>query len=164
MGNAEDLPGYRYRGARAMVILHERQMRKFFDTWGIAKSSGVALPQTDDPSYRSFDALLGHVLYWAREYMIWICEVLELTRPEIPPVPDVDELTEKAESYLAHLLTQWRAPLSAVAEERFYKPEYVAPWKTKYCIDAMLEHAVMHPIRHRFQLMELMKCGSNDPA
>jgi hypothetical protein len=25
------------------------------------------------------------------------------------------------------------------------------------CIDAMLEHAVMHPIRHAFQLEELMR-------
>jgi len=43
-----------------------------------------------------------------------------------------------------------------VAEEKFYQPEYLAPWKTKYCIDSMLEHAVMHPIRHHFQLKELM--------
>ncbi len=42
--------------------------------------------------------------------------------------------------------------MADVPVERFYKPEYEAPWKIRYCIDAMLEHAVMHPIRHRFQL------------
>lgn len=122
------------------------------------------MPQTDDPSYRSFDALLRHVLGWAREYMVWMCEKLELPDPEILPVPEVDDVAEKAESYLDHLLARWRLPLSAVAEERFYRPEYIAPWKTRYCIDAMLEHAVMHPIRHRFQLMELMQSGSNSRA
>lgn len=35
-------------------------------------------------------------------------------------------------------------------------PEYPSRWKTLYCVDAMLEHAVMHPIRHAFQLEELM--------
>ena len=29
--------------------------------------------------------------------------------------------------------------------------------RSRYCIDAMLEHAVMHPIRHAFQLDELIK-------
>jgi hypothetical protein len=30
-------------------------------------------------------------------------------------------------------------------------------WRTRYCVDSMLEHAVIHPIRHAFQLNELMK-------
>jgi hypothetical protein len=127
MGNTEDLSQYRYRGARASVILHEQQIREFVDTWKIAKSSGAPLPETDDPSYQSFDTLLRHVLKWAREYMVWMCEKLELQDPEILPVPEVNEVAEKAEAYLDHLLAQWRAPLSAVAEERFYKPEYIAP-------------------------------------
>jgi uncharacterized damage-inducible protein DinB len=142
-----------------MVILHERHMREFFDTWQVAKSSGLALPKTDDPTYESLDTLARHVLHWAREYMIWICNMLELPGPEIPPTPDVDEVAEKTESYLEGLLAQWRSPLSAVAEDRFYRPQYIAPWKSKYCIDAMLEHAVMHPMRHRFQLLELMREG-----
>ena len=36
-------------------------------------------------------------------------------------------------------------------------PEYPSQWKTRYCIDSMLEHAVMHPVRHAFQLDELLK-------
>ena len=156
MGTVEALAGYRYRGARASVILHGRHMRKFFDTWQIVKNSGVSLPETDDPNYQSYDALLRHVLHWAREYMMWMCEKLELPPPEIPPPPGVDEVAEKGESYLELLLAQWQSPLSDVPSARFYRPEYAAPWKTKYSIDAMLEHAVMHPIRHRFQLMEVM--------
>jgi hypothetical protein len=35
-------------------------------------------------------------------------------------------------------------------------------WNVHYCIDAMLEHAVMHPIRHTFQLQELLaKAGAS---
>lgn len=145
---------YRYRGARASVMLHEQHMREFLDTWKLAKAKELALPETDDPNYASLDTLLKHVLWWARRYMIWMCERLSLPDPQIPPVPDE---AAKADRYLEELLRRWKAPLADIPEERFYKPEYEAPWKVKYCIDAMLEHAVMHPIRHRFQLLELME-------
>jgi hypothetical protein len=156
MGTREKLKDYQYRGARAMVLLHEQHLWKFYDTWRKAKNSAVMLPQTTDSSYISYNALLKHVLFWARKYMIWMCEMLELPSPDIPPIPEVDDLDEKAENYIKNLLHEWCKPLSKVAEKRFYQPEYLAPWKTKYCIDAMLEHAVMHPIRHHFQLLELM--------
>jgi hypothetical protein len=147
---------YRYRGARALVMLHERNMRKFLDTWKVAKATGVALPDTDDPSYESFDTLLQHVLSWSRRYMIWMCDKLSLPDPGIPPFPEGVEEGE-AHCYLEEILRQWQMPLADVPEKQFYVPEYEAPWKTKYCIDAMLEHAVMHSIRHRFQLLELME-------
>jgi len=153
----EDFGWYNYRGARALVLLHEQHLRQFLDTWKEAKASGILLPKTDDPNYESFDMLLRHVLRWARGYMKWICEKLELPDPEIKAVPEANVIEAEAESYLRHLLEQWRKPLTDVPEGRFYKPEYTAPWKSNYCIDAMLEHAVMHPLRHSFQLTELMQ-------
>jgi hypothetical protein len=50
----------------------------------------------------------------------------------------------------------WATPLAQVDADRFERPEYESRWGTRYCIDAMLEHAVMHPIRHAFQLQSLM--------
>ena len=44
-----------------------------------------------------------------------------------------------------------------ITEEQFYSPEYKSTWNVDYCIDAMLEHSIIHPIRHRFQLLELIK-------
>ena len=44
-----------------------------------------------------------------------------------------------------------------VSDEQLETPEYPSRWQTRYCIDSMLEHAVMHPIRHAFQLDELIK-------
>jgi uncharacterized damage-inducible protein DinB len=152
----ETLTNYRYRGARAMVLLHEEYLRQFVETWKKAKASGVALPKTDDPNYASWDTLLWHVLRAARGYMTWMCEVLGLPDPEIRAVPEAAVIATEADQYLEHVLQQWRTPLANVEEERFERPEYPSRWNVKYCIDAMLEHAVMHPIRHRFQLMELL--------
>lgn len=150
------LPAYRYGAARTMVYLHEQYMQEFLAVWQKAKTAEITLPQTDDPNYISLDMLLRHVFSAARYYMVWMCENLELPDPEIDSAPKVDVIAAEVESYLAHLTRQWRLPLATVDEERFNQPEYPSSWKTKYCVDAMLEHAVMHPVLHRIQLEELL--------
>ena len=145
---------YEYGGARATILLHERHMREFLATWKRAKSAGVALPKTDDPSYASLETLLRHVLRAGRGYMVWMCEVLDLPDPDIRPTPETDAIEAEADDYLEHVLDRWRDPLRKVAPASFDAPEYESRWGVKYCVDAMLEHAVMHPIRHAFQLEE----------
>ena len=152
----DNLPEYRYRGGRAMVLLHEQHMREFLDTWRMAKTLVIELPRTDDPNYASLDTLLAHVIRSGRNYMIWICEMLKLPDPEISASPDADVVDSEAESYLVHLFQKWRKPLVQISEDRFHKPEFTSKWNVDYCIDAMLEHAVMHPMRHSFQLLELV--------
>ncbi len=66
-------------------------------------------------------------------------------------------LPAEADSYTEHVLEKRRTPLRDVGDDRLETPEYPSRWQTRYCIDAMLEHAVMHPIRHAFQLEELMR-------
>ena len=147
---------YRSRAVRALVTLHEEQLRRFLETWKRAKAASVVLPATTDPAYVSLDALLRHVLGAARGYMTWMCEMLELPDPEIRVAPDPEVLSADADSYMEHVLEKWRAPLQDVSDERLETPEYASRWKTLYCVDAMLEHAVMHPVRHAFQLEELI--------
>ena len=153
----EKFPPYEYRGARALVLLHDRYLREFWEIWKTSKASGVILPQTDHPGYVSLETLLKHVLGCARHYLVWICEQLELPDPEIRPAPTPDVIETEAEAYLDHLRDQWRTPLARIEEVRFDKPVYLSEWGMQYSIDSMLEHAVMHPILHRFQLQELLE-------
>jgi hypothetical protein len=156
MDRLNELRHYSHRGARALVLLHEQNLRLFYQIWCEAKRRDVTLPETDDTAYISLDTLMGHVLAAARGYMVWICKQLGLPDPAIDRIPEDDEMDAKAEAYLEHLLTQWRLPLADVPESEFEPQTYASNWGTHYCIDAMLEHAVMHPIRHEFQLRELM--------
>ena len=148
---------YRYGGARALVTLHEQHMRSCLGVWKQAKKAGIVLPQTTDPSYKSMETLLFHLLRASRNYMVWICEKLELPDPGIDTVPDLKHVEEKADAYLKHLLERWQLPLRDVPEERFFDRTYPSRWDTEYCIEAMMEHAVMHAIRHEYQLVNLMK-------
>jgi hypothetical protein len=163
-GKADPPRSYEYAGALAMVELHERHLWRFLQTWKEARAGRLALPQTDDPDYASLEALLRHVCAAARGYMVWMCDVLRLPDPEITPAPDPEVLGSDAEGYVNHVLERWRVPLARVQEERFHRPEYPAPWRVNYCVDAMLEHAVMHPIRHGFQLRKLLDAARAAPG
>ena len=65
-------------------------------------------------------------------------------------------LSWEAEGYAEHLLECWRTSLLDARDDQL-ETAYQSRWNTLYSIDAMLEHAVMHPIRHLFQLEELMR-------
>ena len=151
-----ELKDYQSGGARALVLLHERHLRSFVDTWFQAKETGVTLPKTKDPSYVSMEELLRHNLRAARGYMIWMCEKLGLPDPDIAAAPEAVAVAGQAREYMEHVLEKWREPLAEVPEERFEDVVYPSRWNVDYCIDAMMEHAVMHSIRHEFQLQRLM--------
>lgn len=151
------MPAYRSRAVRALVLLHDEHLRRFLTVWNQAHAASVALPTTDDPNYASLETLLHHVLGAPGRYMTWMCEVLELPNPEIRTPPATESLPREAASYMEYVLEKWRTPLQDVGDDQLLTPEYPARWQTRYCIDAMLQHAVMHPIRHAFQLEELMR-------
>ena len=140
-----------------MVLLHEEHLRQCLKVWKEAKAADIKLSETVDEDYQSLETLLKHILRAARGYMVWICQKLNLPDPEIKLPPDVATIEAEADGYLEHVLQRWRSPLADVTEDRFEPATYLSNWGTPYCIDAMLEHAVMHPIRHEFQLRELLE-------
>ena len=149
-------PQYRSRAVRALVQLHEEHLRRFVQTWKMAMARSVTLPATGDPAYASLETLGRHVLSAAGSYMIWMCQVLGLPDPGIRSAPPAAAIAREADDYMEHVLDHWRAPLKDLPDEKLETPEYPSRWNTRYSIDSMLEHAVMHPIRHSFQLNELL--------
>jgi catechol 2,3-dioxygenase-like lactoylglutathione lyase family enzyme len=157
-----DIPAgdaFAYRGARALAILHEHHLREFVPVWREARARGVPLPETADEDYASFEALLLHVLRAAGRYLTWLCRNLGLEDPGVREAPAVDRIAEEADQFLEHVLERWRLPLRALPESRFENRAYTSNWGAPMTVESMLEHAVMHPIRHTFQLRELMARG-----
>lgn len=151
-----DMPEFRYGGARALTILHERELSRFVEVWNKAKAAGVVLPPVKNPDYKNFDRLLYHVVFRAWENMNWICEQLQLPDPNLEPVPEPEVLDGAVDQYLDRLLPQMRTPLTEVRGKEFYFKTYTSAWNTDYCIDAMMEHLVLHAMRHTLQLEGLM--------
>ncbi|MCH8034447.1 MAG: hypothetical protein IH950_11935, partial [Bacteroidetes bacterium] len=128
----------------------------FLPVWKQAKEKNVKLPETSDTDYQSLETVLFHVFRASRGYIKWICEKLNLPEPGIDSPPALEVIEKKADSYLEHLLEKWRDPLKELDEKVFLDKSYLAKWGVEYCIDAMLEHAVMHTVRHEFQLTNLI--------
>ena len=145
---------YVHGGVRALVRLHERHLTEFVAVWKRACAAGLTLPASEDPDGQSLASMLRHVLGAARGYLVWVCECLELDDPGIERVPD--DLDDRVDEYLAHVLAGWNGPLHGLDHKTADRATFPSSWGVTYCIDAMLEHAVMHPIRHALQLERAM--------
>ena len=148
---------YKYKGAEALIRLHEEHLLSFIEVWRNAKKANIKLPITDDSDYQSLEHLLLHVVGSSKGYIIWICEKLNLPEPKIDVLPKLEEIETVIDHYVTHLLTEWKSSLVNVEEKRFFDFIYKSNWGTEYCIEAMLEHAVMHPIRHKYQLKNILE-------
>jgi hypothetical protein len=153
-----------YPGARALIELHQIHLRSFLAEWRVAKSNQVVLPQTHDRAYRSLDTLLIHVLDCAMRYITWTADALGLPPPAQPEFPGEHEIEAGADKLLDAILQEWRLPLENISLESFVTGEHKAWWGTGYCVDAMLEHAVMHPLRHAWQLRKLGGRNQEGPS
>ncbi|HMN17473.1 MAG: hypothetical protein PHY57_07755 [Ignavibacterium sp.] len=148
---------YKYNGAKALVALQEIHIKEFYNTWKKAKELDIKLPITDDPFYKSLNTLLYHVLRSSRGYIVWICSQLKLPDPKIDEAPLPEIIIENAEKFIEHLVERWKLPLRNVEPELFEDKVYKSNWDVDFCIESMLEHAVMHPIRHKYQLDNLIR-------
>lgn len=151
-------------GVRALVGLHDRELKHFLDVWRRADAEGLSLPETDDPSYASRETLLVHVLACAAGYLVWICEQRGKQPPALDRTPDPEGFGARADEYLANVLAAWPKSLSDLTEAEADGPAYDSRWGVPYCLDAMLEHAVMHPVRHSHQLEALMAGAGSSAA
>lgn len=148
---------FKSRGVRALVMLQMTEMEKLFVVWKKARRLGVKLPATRDPSYRSIDLLMRHGLRACRGYLTWLCEVLHRPDPRVPDPPEAEQVAARGAAYLEVLRKAWEKhmawmPAKTLDSFRVYESRWGAPMT----VEAMFEHAVSHPMRHRFQLEELV--------
>jgi hypothetical protein len=151
---------FRSNAVRSCVELHELEMNRFFNTWQAFRDAGVALPETTDPSYQSVEHLGGHVLRAARNYLTWIGECVGRPVTDVDPDDDRQSVARKGRGFLDDVLTAWRRHLPSLGDAELRPAVHKARWGDDYSIEQMLEHAIVHPMRHRIQLERLMGTGS----
>ena len=154
---------FRSNAVRSCVELHEIELNRFYETWQRFLSSGTPLPKTDDPSYQSAEHLGGHVFRAARGYLTWIGECV--TRPVTGLDADTDpvSIARKGRPFVDAVLEAWRRELALLEDPELAPGTYKSRWGQDYNIEQMLEHAVVHPMRHRIQLERLMAQGARSP-
>jgi hypothetical protein len=148
---------FKSRGVRALVQLQMDEMERLFTVWKKAKRLGVKLPATRDPAYQSIDLLMRHPLRSCRGYLTWLCEVSGRPEPKVPDPPEAAKVTTQGAAYLKLLAKAWEkhmAWMPAKVLDSF--TVHTSRWGAPMTVEAMFEHAVAHPMRHRFQLEELI--------
>jgi len=153
---------FKSNAVRSCVELHEIELNRFFDTWQAFRASGAALPETADPSYQSSDHLAGHVFRAARNYLVWIGDCVKRPVRDVDADTDLVGIARKGRTFVDEVLAGWRRHLGALEDGELAPAMYKSRWGEDYNIEQMLEHAVVHPMRHRIQLERLMAGRADD--
>jgi len=149
---------FKSRAVMSLVELHEQEWRRFWETWDRFVAAGAPMPDArGDADYQSPNHLVGHVARAARGYLTWIGEQLGRPVKDVDPETDSLKIAPRVKEFVAEVLAAWRRHLPAVVDADLEPATYKSRWGTPMTIEAMLEHAVVHPMRHRIQLERILK-------
>ncbi len=151
---------FKSNAVRSCVELHEIEMRRFHDTWLAFRASGTPLPATDDATYQSNEHIAGHVLRSSRNYLTWIGECVKRPVIDLDPETHPVAIAGRSAAFMEEVLAGWRRHLALLEDRELAPVTYKSRWGEDYNIEQMLEHAVVHPMRHRIQLERLEAGGA----
>ena len=147
---------FKSNAVRSCVELHKVELGRFYEVWQAFCASGTPLPATDDPSYASPEHLGGHVFRAARNYLTWIGECVNRPVTDVDTDADPVSIARKGRAFVDEVLAAWRRHLALLEDREMTSATRKSRWGEDYNIEQMLEHAVVHPMRHRIQLERLM--------
>jgi uncharacterized damage-inducible protein DinB len=135
-------------------------MRSFLALWDRFVASGLPVPEAHgDESYESRDRLLGHVLMAARGYLTRIGEWVGRPVNDVDAAQDPYEIAGRASAFADGVLAGYRRHLAAITTEELEPQLYKTRWGDLMSVENLLEHAVVHPMRHRIQLERMLEAG-----
>jgi uncharacterized damage-inducible protein DinB len=155
---------FKSRAVRSLVELHEAEWRRFLETWDRFIAAGAPMPEAHgDAAYQSPNHLVGHVARASRNYLTWIGDVLKRPVTDIDLETDFLKIAARVRPFVEEVLAAWRRHLPAVTDEELGPAMYPTRWKDQFTVETMLEHAVVHPMRHRIQLERILKLSADSP-
>jgi uncharacterized damage-inducible protein DinB len=148
---------FKSRAIRSLLELHDAELRAFLATWRRYARSGVPMPDAHgDEDYESIDRLGTHVLKAARSYLVRITEFLGRPAADLDMAEDVKDLTARADEFVDAVLEAYRRHLASASDDEMNAWVHKTRQGNPISIEMMLEHAVVHPMRHRVQLERIL--------
>ena len=148
---------FKSRAVRSMVELHAQELRALVATWKRFKASGKPMPEArGDADYESPERLVAHVNGSARSYLLWIFEKLEQPITDLELIRDPAIFVPRLDAFMEETLAAWERHLARLENEQLAPTQYDSRWGEPFDIEQMLEHAVVHPMRHRIQLDRIL--------
>ena len=149
---------FRSRAVRSLVELHERELRSFLQVWRRFAASDLPMPEAHgDKSYESRERLAGHVLIAARNYLTRIGEWVARPVSDVDAGEDPHSIVTRASEFADDMIAAYRRHLALVTDEELDKQIHRTRWDELMSVENLLEHAVVHPMRHRIQLERILE-------
>src|SRR5215831_12446206 len=148
---------FRSRAVRSLVELHEQEMKSFLEVWNRFVASSLPMPEANgDESYVDRERLAGHVLMAARGYLTRIGEWVGRPVTDVDASKDAYEIVKRAPEFADGVLGAYRRHLAEVTNQEAEKQDHRTRWGELMSVEMLLEHAVVHPMRHRIQLERIL--------
>jgi len=155
-----DMKTYRPGALGALMDEYERAVAELSRLIGGLSDAEYELmrdEQTQDASCRSIQTIMRHVVSAGYGYSCYIREALSIPaeRPKIPALSRTDSLLgleEMVAHTIATLEGRWR-----MSDEEMEAVRIQSPWRVVYDLEQMLEHAIVHILRHRRQIERFLQ-------
>jgi hypothetical protein len=147
---------FKSRAVRSLVELHEFEMLRFLDAWDRFVECGAPMPDArGDESYASPDTLVTHVVSAGRGYLTWVGECVGRPVTDVSAERDPARIGPHPRSFATGVLEAWRRHFAGLADSELGPTLFKTRWGEFFTVETMLEHALVHPMRHRIQLERL---------
>lgn len=149
---------FRSRAVRSLVELHEREMRSFLQVWERFVAADLPIPEArGDASYENRERLGGHVLMAARGYLTRIGEWVGRPVDDVDASQDPYEIVARMSAFADDVLAGYRRHLAEVTDQELDQQIHRTRWGELMSVENLLEHAIVHPMRHRIQLERILE-------
>jgi hypothetical protein len=149
---------FQSRAVSSLVELHERELRSFLEVWDRFLGAGAPMPEArGDKSYESRETLGAHVLMAARGYLVRIGEWVGRPMSDVDGSQDPSDIAGRMPQFADGVLAAYRRHLNAVTGAELEAQSHKTRWGELYSVEMLLEHAVVHPMRHRIQLERILE-------
>ncbi len=156
---------FQSRAVRSLVELHERELRSFLEVWTRFTASGRPMPEAHgDESYENRERLAGHVLMAARGYLTRIGEWVARPVTDVDASQDPYAIVTRAPEFADQVLAAYRRHLAQVTDAELDQQIHRTRWGELMSVEQLLEHAVVHPMRHRIQLERILEGRPATPS
>ena len=153
---------YRKGGIGAVMDEYERAAAEFKNLIGIISDSDfvkIVDPETKDDDCRSVQTIVSHVTNSGFGYANYIRDWFEIPKssPERKLLSRYDfvERFDKMLTYTSETLEgKWE-----YSDEEVMKVKMIVRWGPQYDLEQLLEHAVVHILRHRRQIEKFGSIG-----
>lgn len=159
------LEDYRKGAVGALMDEYERaalELKSVVENIDKDNYESVADAETEDKSCRSVQTIMSHVVFAGYAYANYIrdCFSTENTAPESEQIgcEEIGGEIEKMLDYTIETLDgKWE-----MTDEEICRIKINSRWGVSYDLEQMLEHAIVHVLRHRRQIEKFLLRKMND--